>query len=72
MDFYFPERGIVVEVDGLRFHRTPAQQRRDRERDHAHAIARLVPLRFTYAQIAYEPDYVRDVLERVAAARATG
>jgi hypothetical protein len=67
VDFYWPELGIVVEADSLRFHRTPAQQRRDVERDHAHALAELIPLRFTHAQIAYDPSYVRRVLEGVAA-----
>ncbi len=67
VDFYFPEHGIVVEADSLRFHRTPAQQRRDRERDQAHAMAGLIPLRFTHAQIAHEPLYVRRVLETVRA-----
>jgi very-short-patch-repair endonuclease len=69
VDFYWPELGIVVEADSLRFHRTPAQQRRDGERDHAHFLADLVPLRFTHAQIAYEPRYVQSVLEGVAARR---
>ncbi|MEA2412728.1 MAG: hypothetical protein QOC77_3289 [Thermoleophilaceae bacterium] len=69
VDFYWPELGIVVEADSLRFHRTPAQQRRGHERDHAHAIAGLIPLRFTHAQIAYEPRYVRSVLEAVAGPR---
>ena len=28
VDFYWPELGLVVETDGLRYHRTPAQQAR--------------------------------------------
>jgi very-short-patch-repair endonuclease len=60
----------VVEADSLRFHRTPAQQRRDRERDQAHTVAGLLPLRFTHAQIAYEPRNVRQVLEAVRARAA--
>jgi predicted transcriptional regulator of viral defense system len=35
VDFYWPELGLVVETDGLRYHRTPAQQARDRLRDQA-------------------------------------
>jgi hypothetical protein len=72
VDFYWPGLRIVVEADSLRFHRTPAQQRRGHERDHAHAVAGLIPLRFTHAQIAYEPRYVRDVLRAVAASAAAG
>jgi len=70
VDFYWPELRIVVEADSLRFHRTPAQQRRDAERDHAHAMAGLIPLRFTHGQIAYEHRYVRKVLEGVLARAA--
>jgi very-short-patch-repair endonuclease len=70
VDFYWLELGIVVEADSLRFHRTPAQQRRDTERDQAHAMAGLIPLRFTHAQIAYEPRYVRRVIEAVRARAA--
>src|SRR5262249_19525671 len=30
VDFLWPDLGLVVETDGLRYHRTPAQQARDR------------------------------------------
>ncbi len=66
VDFYWPELGLVVECDGLRYHRTPAQQARDRIRDHAHALAEMIPLRFTGEQIAYERDYVIATLTGVA------
>jgi very-short-patch-repair endonuclease len=70
VDFYCPELDMVIEADSLRFHRTPAQQRRDRERDHAHAMAGLIPLRFTHWQIAHERRYVNEVLSAVAARSA--
>jgi hypothetical protein len=41
VDFFWPELGLVVETDGLRYHRTPAAQARDRLRDQAHAAAGL-------------------------------
>lgn len=66
VDFYWPELGLVVETDGLRYHRTPAQQARDRLRDQAHTAAGLTPLRFTHAQVHYEPAYVRKVLAETA------
>jgi very-short-patch-repair endonuclease len=68
VDFYWPDLGLVVETDGLRYHRTPAQQARDRERDQAHTAAGLTALRFTHGQVFYEPARVRDTLR--AAARA--
>jgi very-short-patch-repair endonuclease len=67
IDFYWPELGLVVETDGLRYHRTPAQQARDRERDQAHTAAGLTPLRFTHAQVAFESDRVVATLTAVAA-----
>jgi very-short-patch-repair endonuclease len=67
VDFYWPELGLVVETDGLRYHRTPAQQARDRLRDQTHAAAGLTPLRFTRAQVRFEPRRVQRVLEEVAA-----
>ena len=66
VDFFWPTLGLVVETDGLRFHRTPAQQARDRLRDQAHTAAGLTPLRFTHAQIRHEADYVCTTLATVA------
>jgi very-short-patch-repair endonuclease len=66
-DFSWPDLKLVVETDGGRFHRTAAQQTADRIRDQAHAAAGLTPLRFTHAQIAYDPDRVVNVLTAVAA-----
>jgi very-short-patch-repair endonuclease len=65
VDFYWPGLGLVVETDGLRYHRTPAQQARDRLRDQVHTAAGLTPLRFTHAQVAFEPGHVRHTLAQV-------
>jgi hypothetical protein len=67
VDFYWPALGLIVETDGLRYHRTPAQQARDRLRDQRHMVAGLTPLRFTYEQIRYEPEQVQAILEAVVA-----
>jgi hypothetical protein len=67
VDFFWPALGLVVETDGLRYHRTPAQQARDRLRDQAHAAAGLTALRFSHAQVRYEPAHVRATLAAVAA-----
>lgn len=64
-DFHWPGLGLVVETDGLRYHRTPAQQARDRRRDQAHAAAGLTTLRFTNSQVVFEPDDVLTILARV-------
>jgi very-short-patch-repair endonuclease len=66
VDFYWPDRGLIVETDGLRYHRTPAQQAHDRWRDQAHAAAGLTTLRFTHAQVTGEPEHVLATLAVVA------
>jgi very-short-patch-repair endonuclease len=71
VDFYWPDLRLVVETDGLRYHRTAAQQTADRRRDQAHAAAGRVPLRFSHGQVAFEPKHVEATLRRVAR-RLTG
>jgi very-short-patch-repair endonuclease len=65
VDFFWPDLGLVVETDGLRYHRTAAQQARDRLRDQAHAAAGLTTLRFTRAQVRYDPRHVQSTLAAV-------
>jgi very-short-patch-repair endonuclease/predicted transcriptional regulator of viral defense system len=67
VDFYWPDLGLVVETDDLRYHRTPTQQTRDRIRDQAHTAAGLVPLRFSHAQVRYEPKRVTSILTATVA-----
>jgi hypothetical protein len=67
VDFYWPNLGLVVETDGLRYHRTASTQTRDAQRDRAHALAGMTPLRFTHYEVKHEPARVRNELSRVAA-----
>jgi very-short-patch-repair endonuclease len=69
VDFNFPSLALVVETDGLTYHRTPAQQAKDHERDQAHTAAGLTPLRFTHGQIKFEPDRVVRTLRVTATHR---
>lgn len=64
VDFYWPDLGLVVETDGIRYHRTPAQQARDHLRDQAHTASGLANLRFTHAQVRFEAGHVRATLAR--------
>lgn len=68
VDFFWPSLNLVVETDGLTYHRTAAQQSEDLRRDHEHAAAGLRTLRFSHAQIRYEPRHV----ESTPAAVLTG
>ncbi|HXF32812.1 MAG TPA: type IV toxin-antitoxin system AbiEi family antitoxin domain-containing protein [Solirubrobacterales bacterium] len=67
VDFWFPDHALIVETDGLRYHRTPAQQARAAKRDQVHTSSGLRVLRFTHWQIAYEADEVTDTLRRLRA-----
>lgn len=69
VDFYWPELGLVVETDGLRYHRTTSTQTRDRVRDQTHVAAGLTALRFTHWQVRYQPGHVRKVLRQTTRAR---
>lgn len=66
VDFHFPALDLVVETDSLTYHRTPAQQAKDHERDQDHSAAGTHPLRFTHAQIHYEPQRVLRTLRATA------
>jgi hypothetical protein len=66
VDFFWPDLGLIVETDGLRYHRTPSTQTRDAQRDRAHVLAGMTPLRFTHYEIRCERSRVHDELIRVA------
>jgi very-short-patch-repair endonuclease len=70
VDFHWPELRLVVETDGLRYHRTPSAQARDALRDQTHTAAGYARLRFPHFQVRHEPDHVRRVL-RATVARLT-
>jgi very-short-patch-repair endonuclease len=55
VDFHFPTLDLVIEADSLTYHRTPAQQTKDHQRDQDHSAAGTAHLRFTHGQIKYTP-----------------
>jgi hypothetical protein len=67
VDFFWPDLRLVVETDGLRYHRTPSAQARDLERDQAHTAAGYTRLRFSHWQVKHEAGYVRRILGETAA-----
>jgi very-short-patch-repair endonuclease/predicted transcriptional regulator of viral defense system len=66
VDFFWPDLKLVVETDGLRYHRTPSAQAKDARRDQAHTAAGYARLRFTHWQVKYEREYVRRILGETA------
>jgi len=65
VDFYWPDLGLVVETDGLKYHRTPITQSRDHIRDQTHTAAGLTAVRFNHKQVKYERQRVERVLRRI-------
>lgn len=66
VDFFWPDLSLVVETDGLRYHRTAAQQSKDLARDAAHAGAGLTALRFSHRQVRHAPHEVIHALRPFA------
>jgi very-short-patch-repair endonuclease len=65
VDFLWPDLGLVVETDGLRYHRTTGQQAKDRFRDQSLVAAGFTVLRFTHAQVRYDAEHVIRTLRAV-------
>jgi hypothetical protein len=58
VDFVWPDKRLVVEVDGYRYHRAPSRFETDRERDVVLTIAGWRVLRFTWTQLTTRPAWV--------------
>jgi very-short-patch-repair endonuclease len=71
VDFFWPALGIVLEADGLRYHRTASQQKRALERDQTHLASGLWPLRFSHWQIMRDSAHVEEVLRKTVARAQT-
>ncbi len=69
VDFYWPDLGLVVETDSLRYHRNAIKQSRDLVRDQVHTAAGLTTQRFTHWQVAREPGHVEAILAATRQAR---
>jgi very-short-patch-repair endonuclease len=67
VDAFWPELGVVVELDGVRGHATPAQIARDRRRDLKLRAAGYVVVRYSYGQVVHEPEAVLADLRAVLA-----
>lgn len=58
VDFFWPDRGVVAEVDGFAYHSRRSAFEQDRQRDGILAAEDLSVLRFTWRQIQREPERV--------------
>jgi very-short-patch-repair endonuclease len=67
VDFWIPQLKLVIETDGLTYHRNAHQQTKRARSQQAHTAAGLTALFFTRYQVVFEPDYVETILRRVVA-----
>lgn len=69
VDVAWPERRVVLELDGRRWHATTQAQAEDRRRDRAAVAHGWVTLRFGWAEIVHRPGAVIAECRAVLAAR---
>lgn len=76
VDFHWPLEGLVVEVDGRRFHSSRNRFEADRDRDGTLLAAGCTVLRFTWSQLVERPNKViariAYMLGRLGALRSIG
>ncbi len=71
VDFCWPDRRVVVEVDGRAWHAIQGTWGEDHDRDLALRLSGFVPRRYTWAQITRSPGRVAaDVLDALGVGRA--
>lgn len=74
VDLSYPELLLAIEIDGYRWHASPAQKRRDERRTNQLVQAGWTVLRFTASDVLADPDSVVRVLRATltSLARPTG
>lgn len=68
VDFHYPTLGLIVEVDGARYHASRWRRRRDAEKDERFRAAAKVVWRVPELDITLGPDSVATELRRLRAA----
>ena len=64
VDAFWPHAKLIVEIDGTRAHKTPAQVRRDHQRDLELRAAGYIILRYTETQLEQYPEAILTELRR--------
>lgn len=64
VDALWPQWGVISEKEGLRFHTSPAQRRRDAERFNRLQDAHYRPRRFSWEDVVHRPVWVVESLYR--------
>ena len=64
-DFVWRDERLVIEVDGYAHHSSRQAMRRDKARDRELTAALWRPARFTYEDVAFEPDATAGELKQL-------
>jgi hypothetical protein len=70
IDAYWPQHRLAVEIDSERYHATPAAQDADRRRDVQLAVAGILPVRFSEADLRLSPQIVARTMRHLVPALA--
>jgi very-short-patch-repair endonuclease len=65
VDFYWPQKKLIIEADSYTYHSMPSAFERDRERDQQLTLAGYTVVRFTYNQITRQRQAVADRIRRL-------
>ena len=65
VDAAWPDRRLVVELDGHTYHSTSAAFERDRERDATLALAGFRVVRITHRRLQKQPDAVAGIVREL-------
>jgi very-short-patch-repair endonuclease len=68
-DFYWRTEGVIVEIDGYRYHRGRSAFERDHARDAEHQAMGLLVIRITWRQLMREPEAVLVLIAHALAQR---
>jgi very-short-patch-repair endonuclease len=63
-DFFWPDVGLIVEVDGVDFHRSRSKFEHDHRRDIVHTGAGHEVIRVSGEQLDQEPLYIAAIIAR--------
>jgi very-short-patch-repair endonuclease len=65
VDFYWPDKRLVIEADSYTYHSMPSAFERDRERDQQLILAGYTVVRFTYHQVTRKRKAVASRVRRL-------
>ncbi len=69
VDCHWPAHGLIVELDGIRNHSSPAQMKRDRQKDLSLRNHELIVYRYDWDLVHEQPDAIEQEIRRTLAGR---